>query len=256
MPIVIQQNPVITLERMESDVVDTCNLRCKNCAHFSPLYKKNSYTFEEFKDDVYQLATAMHVGLFDLLGGEPMLLGSRIADYVQVLRESGLCDKVGMITNGILLPRFEHVIPLFDRIHLSLYHHKDYDRINSWAEERKYPNVGVVERGEFIKLFDPENLRLTEAEAEETFRECGGKKTCNEIYRGRFYRCAQAFKMWPMLRSEGIQCAEPTEIGIDLYNPDLEERLGAYLASETKEDACFYCRLNGSVAKWEKWEEI
>ena len=44
-----------TIPRVECDIIDTCNLKCKDCGHFAYTYKKNTYSFQNFKDDLNNL---------------------------------------------------------------------------------------------------------------------------------------------------------------------------------------------------------
>lgn len=250
---------MLQIERMEVDLVgNRCNLRCVNCAMFCNLgVRTETYTLEEFRNDVKQLASVLRTDLFEFVGGEPLLLGDRIVDYIHAVKESGI-GPLGLITNGTLLMhrKYETIIPLFDRILVSHYKRQgSYEALRKWAEEKKYPNVCLQERPQFIKIFDGENPRLSEEETLETFSKCGARLTCNTLFKGRLVRCGQAYKGFEMLKGRGIPFEDPGTIGIDLYTPKLEERIKAYRESTKPEKFCSYCRLNGSVAKWEPWRE-
>lgn len=243
---------MIEIKRMETDIVDTCNLSCKNCGHFANIYHKNTYTFEQFDKDVHQLSTALHTNYFYIIGGEPMLVGNKIVKYVESVRDSKIANNVGLITNGILLHRFESVIPLFNWIILSLYKTKHYDDIRKWIAEKKFANIQVDERPFFFRMFD--GNELTEKESDNSYKFCTAKNDCNFLYKGRYYKCAQSVKMWDLLRYKKIPFnVDESQIGVDLYQPNLEERLSKFLTDGQKTLACSWCYgTSGEKVVWEE----
>lgn len=233
--------------------MDVCNLSCKSCGHASPFYKKNFYTFDEFERDVQELAKVFHCENFVILGGEPLILGEKLRDYVRVLRESGICDKIKIITNGILAPRNTEVLKLFDIVVVSLYDHEHRPTIERWAEENK---AGFHERGiefyvdhktQFAEVFTPE--RLTEERAELSWVKCGAKVWCNQLYRGNFFLCGPIAKFHRVLDEKGIKVEQR---GCSIHEPDLEVRLNNYLETKEKLPMCFHCLGH---LDWHPWQQ-
>lgn len=89
---------------VEANIVDGCNLNCKACTHFSPLFKTNEiYPLENFRRDVRQLAKYCDILTFRLIGGEPLLL-KNLDEYVKVARQYLPNTDLRIATNGLLIP--------------------------------------------------------------------------------------------------------------------------------------------------------
>lgn len=109
------------LERLEIDVAKSCNLSCAACNHLSPLYRKGFVNAGELAADLKVLAKVVRVKTIRLLGGEP-LLHSGIIDLLRIARESGIAQRVSVVTNGVLLPRMSPTFwELVDVADVSLY---------------------------------------------------------------------------------------------------------------------------------------
>jgi len=250
---------MIYISRIECDVVDVCNLRCKNCGHFADIYKKNTYSFEEFKQDLIILSKSLHIEEFYLMGGEPFLLGDKLIDYVNFIRDTKICDKLGINTNGILLKKYQHLINLFDLIVVSVYEHKHKQDILDWIENNKhqYSNTKFILRitNEFIKVFDESNPKLSDEDAYKSWKNCDCKFACNFLYKGKYYKCAQSIKIFHLLNHLNIK----HEVSLDnnqvnLLDSDLEEKLKTFINNDFMLNACNYCRIG--LREKEKWVSL
>ncbi|MBR6713350.1 MAG: 4Fe-4S cluster-binding domain-containing protein [Selenomonadaceae bacterium] len=62
---------------LETNLIDSCNLNCKGCTHFSVLFnRKEIYPLETFRRDIRILSSKSDILRFRLLGGEPLLLNN------------------------------------------------------------------------------------------------------------------------------------------------------------------------------------
>lgn len=247
---------MVYISRIECDVVDICNLRCKNCAHFADIYKKNTYSFEEFKKDLMILSKSLHIEEFYLMGGEPFLLGDKLIEYVNFIRETNICDKLGINTNGILLKKYQHIIGLFDVIVVSVYEHKYKQDILNWIENNKnqYLNTKFIIRitNEFVKVFDEKTPRLTSDEAYLSWKNCDCKTSCNFLYKGKYYKCAQSIKIFHLLNHLNINHKiNLDDNGVNLLDNNLEEKLKTFINTDFMLEACNYCRIG--LREKEKW---
>jgi molybdenum cofactor biosynthesis enzyme MoaA len=112
---------MIYRDYLEADIVDYCNLRCKDCSHHSPYMDRSVYELDQFTEDVKNLSKALHLEKFRILGGEP-LLNHDLVKYIQVLRKYNLADNIGICTNGILLDLVnEELLAQMDFLDVSLY---------------------------------------------------------------------------------------------------------------------------------------
>jgi len=250
---------MVYISRIECDVVDICNLRCKNCGHFADIYKKNTYSFEEFKIDLNLLSKSLHIEEFYLMGGEPFLLGEKLVEYVNFIRETNICDKLGINTNGILLKKYSHLINLFDIIVISVYEHKHKQDILDWIEKNKnlYGNTKFILRitDEFVKIFDEKNPKLTKEDAYLSWKNCDCKSLCNFLYKGKYYKCAQSIKIFHLLNHLNIKHdMDLDHNGVDLTDVNLEEKLKNFINTDFMLDACNYCRVG--LKEKEKWVSL
>ena len=93
------------LPYVEMHVSDSCNLNCKGCTHFSPLFNSLNANLQNSMNDVRQLMRKIsHIMVFRLLGGEPFL-NVQLGDYVQSLRSLLPDTCIQVVTNGLLIPK-------------------------------------------------------------------------------------------------------------------------------------------------------
>lgn len=98
------------LHQVEMHVVDWCNLNCRGCAHFSPIFEKKMPDIHQRLQDVEKLKTLFsHIALFYILGGEP-LLNPQIDRYIYKIREILPETHIVLVTNGILIPKIDKKI--------------------------------------------------------------------------------------------------------------------------------------------------
>ena len=93
------------LPQVEMHVIDSCNLNCRGCSHFSPIFQYQIPDFNDRIKDVMQLKKRVgSVGKFYLLGGEPFL-NSQIGDYSIEVSRIFPHAKIYIVTNGLLIPK-------------------------------------------------------------------------------------------------------------------------------------------------------
>ncbi|SDH52294.1 radical SAM protein [Desulfosporosinus hippei] len=97
-----------TLLRLETHLVEHCNLNCHMCTHFSPLAKPVFADIKEFERDMKRLAILFgnEVEYIMLLGGEP-LLHPDITDFFHVARAFFPETNIILYTNGIILDQMD-----------------------------------------------------------------------------------------------------------------------------------------------------
>lgn len=99
------------LDYLEMHLMNSCNLKCKGCSHFS-----NIATYEDieelsdFEKNMERLAKVQPVIYkIRLLGGEPFL-NQQIADYCEIVRRFFPYTEMHIVTNGLLLNRISDAI--------------------------------------------------------------------------------------------------------------------------------------------------
>ena len=95
---------MIKTERMEINATRHCNNGCAACNHGSPWAAPYFMQPETLRRDLAALKPILHTNFLCLQGGEP-LLHKGIGDLLEVMRQSGLANTYGILTNGLLLHR-------------------------------------------------------------------------------------------------------------------------------------------------------
>lgn len=91
--------------QMEMHIMDACNLNCRGCTHFSPLFKQELPDFQSRINDVKKIHKKIPcIARFGILGGEPFLNPS-IGDYALKIREILPNTDIYIVTNGLLLTK-------------------------------------------------------------------------------------------------------------------------------------------------------
>ena len=147
------------LPSIELHVTDFCNLNCKGCVHFSPLFDKILPDFETRISDIYFLNKMFnHIFIISLLGGEP-LLNPEIEKYIIQTRQCFPKSEIQIITNGLLL------LQLSDRM------------MNIFLENRV--TIIISEYIPTHKIIDQIEQRLQKFELEYSIRYLDKKKKFN-----------------------------------------------------------------------------
>lgn len=95
------------LPKVEMHIADHCNLNCKGCTHFSPIFNKTFPDLNSRIDDVKTLKKKVsHIALFSILGGEPFL-NPDIGYYVEEIRKILPDTYIDIVTNGLLIPKLD-----------------------------------------------------------------------------------------------------------------------------------------------------
>ena len=92
------------IPRVEMHAFDGCNLNCKYCSHFSPLYRGEQPNYEKNMAGCQLLGNIVDcIVEFNLLGGEP-LLNDEICKWIEGVRKRIKILTFYIITNGLLIP--------------------------------------------------------------------------------------------------------------------------------------------------------
>ena len=173
------------------DIIDHCNLNCRNCGHFSQFrIESGEKSVDHIAADIKLLVEHMEVKGFHIFGGEP-LMHSNINGVISILR-SLLGDKIEirLLTNGLKLlsmPESFFIICKIKNIVIELTEYilkVDYPKIEEAVRSRDIPLIVRVTH-EFYNFMDPTGKQ----DAEESFRQCS---VCNHTYyeNGNIFLCA------------------------------------------------------------------
>lgn len=92
------------LPQAEMHIMDACNLNCRGCAHFAPIFQNEKPDFFSRISDVRKFSQKFgHIIRFVILGGEPFL-NEEIGKYAEHIRGILPNSLIEIVTNGILIP--------------------------------------------------------------------------------------------------------------------------------------------------------
>lgn len=96
----------MTLDYLEVEITEFCNLNCKSCANCSNIAKHNSfYELNEFKKDLLRLSEIFSkIEKIRLMGGEPFL-NPDIVEYAKTVKDIFPDCDLRIVTNGLLIPK-------------------------------------------------------------------------------------------------------------------------------------------------------
>lgn len=96
------------LPQVEMHIVDGCNLNCRGCTHYSPIFDNSKFpNFSERVQDILKLKDKVdYIRRFYILGGEPFL-NPDIAKYAEIVRKVLPASRITIVSNGILIPSIE-----------------------------------------------------------------------------------------------------------------------------------------------------
>ena len=260
MPFVTISKGRIQAQKLEYNLVDHCNLACRECSHFSPFLRAHALPLATFARDLTRLAEVYQVQRLRFVGGEP-LLNDDICAFVAAARNSGITQEVEVVTNGVLLARVsDELLDRIDSLAVSVYPDRRPDDALLEVTRERCRKFSVRMRVEWIDRFrktqtvtpvdDPKLL-------DGIFRSCliAHAWSCQTIYDGSFYLCSRPIYTDSFLAG---MAQPPRDLrradGVALHEPRLLERLEAYLGSGTPLESCRHCL--GTVGLYEPHTQL
>ena len=188
-------NHILTLEY---HLVDSCNLNCAGCSHYSSLVNKPTYkTVEDVVNEFNLLKSKVGNKLVNLrlLGGEP-LMHPQICDCIKAIRKLFPYTNISLVTNGLLLDKmsqefYDTCLESNIRIRIT-----DYGIIDLTTTINELKERGIsadrykvfADRNKTANLWDYQRIRLTEWKID-CFTKCRLKNICNNYRNGKIYLC-------------------------------------------------------------------
>lgn len=176
---------------LEYHLVDSCNLNCASCSHYSSLVERNTYTkLDKLTNDLSLLKNKVgdNLHMLRLLGGEP-LLHPQICECLKVVRNLFPNAKILLVTNGLMLPKMAkefYNVCRDNNIEIAI---TDYLLIDfaSTIYNLKRDGIKAISYKN-SKKWKYKQLRLTEGEID-CFEKCKLKNMCNNYKDGKIYLC-------------------------------------------------------------------
>jgi GTP 3',8-cyclase len=244
-------NGKIHTKRLEINVVHHCNMSCKGCSHLSPLMPEFFISPDTLFQDLSILSRYCRPARISLLGGEP-LLHPDLVEIINIVRRTGITDKIRVVTNGLLLHKMpERFWQAVDEVHVSLYPShpmkiKDLAVFKVHAK-RNATTLGLRYQDYFSEFF-LNTVNTDNSLVKKIYMTCNAPREacCHTLYEGRYYKCPKAVYI-PMVYKEPPNLIMAKD-GIDIRrNGHLADELAEYITAKTPLAACRYCL--GSVGR-------
>ena len=242
---------------LEYHLVDSCNLNCAGCSHYSSLVDKHTYrTVEEIINDLTLLKNKVGDNLchLRLLGGEP-LLHPQISECLNEIRKLFPNTNLSLVTNGLLLKSmkqefYDTCLGCNIRIRIT-----DYGIIDLTATINNLKGRGIVaDCYKQSKTWHYQHIRLTEGRID-CLKNCIYKNICNNYRDGKIYLCPHIayIDYFNKFFGKNIQLDKNDYISLDEINSfdELMERL-----KNASPNFCYqYCNyLDGKHSKIGIWK--
>ncbi len=238
------------MKKLETNVVDFCNLNCKGCSHFSNLFPHGAAVgYESFEKDIIHLSRDVFIGHFDLLGGEAFL-SERLADYIVCLRRYMPKTTITIVSNGTLIPRQSSELLSCIRKNRVLVSITEYPSTSKLRNEiiSTLEKAGIMY--EFRKVAETfgKNIDLTGGnDPYKAQTECRESR-CHFLRNGKIYKCPFSALGGHFFEQYNIPLH--FEEGLDIYDENID--LGqAFKDLDTK--PIMLCRFCGKEERF-AWE--
>lgn len=176
---------------LEYHLVDSCNLRCAGCSHYSSLLGEKTYwSKEEILNDLKLLNKKVGNNLkwLRLMGGEP-LLHPQISECLKSIRELFPNTDISLVTNGLLLKKMKsdfYDTCLKCKIVIKITDYGIIDVKKAINDLKEYGiNAFFYKK---VKIWHYQHVRLTEGKID-CLSKCTYKNKCNNYRNGKIYLC-------------------------------------------------------------------
>lgn len=238
---------MISHYNMEANVCHHCNSRCACCNHLSPFAPPYFMEPASLERDLGILGRLMHIDLFALQGGEP-LLHPQIIDLMRILAASKFATAPGILSNGKLLDRmpddfWRTAAALNIDVRVTVYPNLPPETVA--VAKAKAAQLGaklwLSPLGSFVKM-------LKDNPNGESFAGCPWK-TCWAVHDGYFFACPIAIFLAP----QHLGLPWQTD-GLPISDATTESDINAYLARKEPFKSCVKC--TGAQAEWVPWHQV
>lgn len=243
---------------IEFGMTEHCNLKCNGCTVFAPFLKPYFAEFESFKRDVAEMAKAIHVKRFRLLGGEPTM-HRQIIDFIDFTKSTGIARErkpghyigVGVCSNGGLMHTMDEAFfKAVDFIDISVYPASNINYIDLGNllkdKQQKYGfNLRLLGHKNEFQVVNLDKEIEDKEKVQKIYDTCAMAHSwsCHHFFDGYYYKCAKPVYQNKYFERRGIK----TDIdyrkvdGVAIHEPDFENRVNAYINDKKPLESCKLC---------------
>lgn len=242
---------------VETHIISGCNLNCKGCGHFSPLFGKNDfYDLNQFRRDIRTLSEKLDLITFRLLGGEPFIKKD-LEEYIKIARHYFPKTNIRIVTNALPIPSLPQ--SLLDSlrknkicIDISLYAptQKIIGEIKNTLDRSGivYNNSALVDKhSKVIETFGRRLKLKGTSDPMRALTNCGSQN-CRFLRNGKLYKCPLDALIYKYAETFGLDNF-PASVGLDIYAPNFVSLL-RQLDQHNPIPLCAWCSEKGEQFKW------
>lgn len=240
------------LDYLEMHLMNSCNLKCKGCSHFSNIANDEDIeSISSFEKNMERLSKVQPVIYkIRLLGGEPFL-NPQIAEYSGIVRRFFPYTDIHIVTNGLLLNKIEintlkkladqkividiSVYPPTERILAEIVHRLDECGLN-------YETTTKI--SEFRKRMDLKG----DANPKKAYDTCVSKQ-CHFYHNGYLSACPAPYVIGHYCQHFGVNVDVAADDRISIWKEDLNSDL-IVSKMNSPMDICRLCK-DPEVFLWE-----
>lgn len=242
------QEMTLQVYSLETDITTICQNSCAGCDHLIPLETKRwSMETEDFRRDIDNLKSVVHSQKYGILGGEPTL-HPRLLDFIQILKDARITDRIQLWTNGQTFDTLdESIIASVKEIVWGRYPGKVTESGKQRVKElcsRHGVTFSELDRSEFFKI--PLYAQTaTPGDTLQRFNTCGLKKCGCVVQSGYIYLCC----VGPSIDKRLLKLPPGTD-GVPLEGIT-EEKFIQFVNSPEPLIACSRCQAyHGRQFRW------
>lgn len=243
----VYRNGKIFTPQLELNAAEHCNLRCVECSHLSPYVPTAVADIAWVQHDLAALSSVLHCEAFRFVGGEP-LLNKRIVELIRIVRESGIADRVVVVSNGTLIDRMsDEFFQSIDVLEISRYPGTDLDgsqiAIARSHCARSRVHLSIDDKPVFRKIQIDREIE-DDGVVRMIYGSCRNAhmSVCHTFQNGYYYKCSRPIFSDAYLALKGAPVESFALVdGVHLHAPDLRSRLARYIEDEVPLRSCRHC---------------
>lgn len=230
-------------------VGQACNLKCKNCANFSPyaLPEMKTYSLESIIADFETLFAAVDVHYMQIQGGEPLLYKNlhKLIGYLAAC--NSIEREIRIATNGLITPNdtLMKICSLYN-VHFRISNYpQSQNNLMRFVQKCQQWDVPVTmynfasRKAMWYDCGGLDTPREDDDEiVQERFRNCSFGRHCLTLEDGELHRCSRAKNAYKL---QGFESQHGDFVRVR-GNKNFYEELKEYITPPLRfETACRYC---------------
>jgi len=233
------------IKNIEYEIVEHCNLRCKNCNKFSYIKEHNCIDIDQIKKDFFLLSKRFTLENFTILGGEP-LLHPDLNNIILLAKKAFNNSAIKIITNGALFFKKNFIfLNLLSAKNITLEISKyelniDYEKIKNICKKFNI-NFILTEKQYFKDFVD----KSGSCDPDKSFKRCRELVYCPSFFNGKLFQCGYS-KSSEFLTKTSRLSNFALDKGIDISSTD--EQIYKYLTAPVP--TCKFCSVDAEFHPW------